>query len=122
VLGVEGTKISLTQDIEALPLDGALDEEGEELDREEERLLAQADPAVRRGAAGLRRGRGGGPWIIAGWPLRVQAAGGFASGRTRPPTRPPHTCLPPGSPPPPPAHSPPPLTLTRRARRARSPR
>ncbi len=38
--------MSLTQDLDTLGLDGALDEEGEELDYEEERLLEQADPMV----------------------------------------------------------------------------
>jgi hypothetical protein len=61
-MGVEGTKISLTQDPEALALDGALDEEGEALDLEEERLLARAAGEV---------GFGGGFW----WRLLVAAFG-----------------------------------------------
>ncbi|KIY92799.1 elongation factor Ts [Monoraphidium neglectum] len=43
VLGVEGTKVELTQDLSSLALDDAVDEEGEELDYEEERLLARAE-------------------------------------------------------------------------------
>jgi hypothetical protein len=57
VLGVEGTKVELTQDLSSLALDDAVDEEGEELDYEEERLLARAEAEV--GARGaLRRDLG----------------------------------------------------------------
>ena len=52
VLGVEaGGKAELTQDVEALGLDGAFDEEGEALDLEEARALARADPANAAAAA-----------------------------------------------------------------------
>ncbi len=54
VLSVEDSKVSLTQDLDSLGLDGALDEEGEDLDYEEERLLAQADGVV--GFFGVGRG------------------------------------------------------------------
>ena len=51
VLGVDGGKVELTQDVDALALDAAADEEGEGFDMEEERLLAQAEADVSAAAA-----------------------------------------------------------------------
>ena len=60
VLSAVGRKVELTQDLESLALDGAVDEEGEAGDEEEARALARLDAAVGLlGGGGARRGGGG---------------------------------------------------------------